>query len=141
FSTAAAAAQALEDLAPRSRWNTPIRCKDGIERGDPRSERVKKLLDLSSRVSSWLGIVPAAYVGSYTGVLLSATNVPLWAGNKYFLGPLFFTSALGAGLAGTRLAAGMLGEASEAPEEGLERAEGVRAGAGLALTAPSVGSL
>jgi formate-dependent nitrite reductase membrane component NrfD len=121
FSTAATAAQALEDLAPDS--------------------RVRKLFNLPLRVSSALGIAPAAYVGSYTGVLLSATNVPLWAGNKYWMGPLFFSSALAAGLAGTGLAAGMLGPISAATEEGLRRAENVVAGAELALTAASAGAL
>jgi formate-dependent nitrite reductase membrane component NrfD len=139
FSGAAAAAQALEDLATHS--------------------RVRKLFDLPLRVSSSLGIVPAAYVGSYTGVLLSATNVPLWAGNKYWMGPLFFSSALAAGLAGTRLTAHLLGPGeangrppagadrsahlpvSEATEEGLRRAENVVAGAELALTAASARAL
>src|SRR5947209_11792170 len=121
FSTAVAAAQALEDLAPHS--------------------RVRKLAELPARALSWLGIVPAAYVGSYTGVLLSATNVPLWAGNKYWMGPLFFSSALSAGLAGTRLTARMLGPVSEATEAGLDRAENVVAGAELALTAASAAAL
>jgi formate-dependent nitrite reductase membrane component NrfD len=145
FSTAAAAAQALEDL--------------GDGRLPAPHSRVRKLIDLPLRVSSSLGIVPAAYVGSYTGVLLSATNVPLWAGNKYWMGPLFFSSALAAGLAGTRLAAGMLGRGeprvgprrgttgrlalpvSEATEEGLRRAENVVAGAELALLAASAVAL
>jgi formate-dependent nitrite reductase membrane component NrfD len=145
FSTAAAAAQALEDLAPQS--------------------RVRRLSNVPLRAFSWLGIVPAAYVGSYTGVLLSATNVPLWAGNKYGMGPLFFSSALAAGLAGTRLTADLLRPVeclsvpqlqgapsagadrsarlpvSEATEEGLRRAENVVAGAELALVAASACAL
>ena len=60
-----------------------------------------KAFSTALRAVTWLGIIPAAYVGSYTGVLLSATNVPLWAGNRYFLGPLFFASALSSGAAAT----------------------------------------
>src|SRR6185503_15800206 len=77
------------------------------------------------RAVGWVGIPAAAYVGSYTGVLLSATNVPLWARTTPTLGPLFFTSALGAGIAGTHLTAKMLGPVSHASEERLHRAEGM----------------
>jgi formate-dependent nitrite reductase membrane component NrfD len=139
FSGAAAAAQALEDL--------------GDGRLPAPQSRVRKLSNAPLRAFTWLGILPAAYVGSYTGVLLSATNVPLWAGNKYWMGPLFFSSALAAGLAGTRLTAQLIGPGkangrppgrlpvSEATEEGLRRAEDVVAGAELALTAASARAL
>lgn len=80
-------------------------------------------LGLAVRAFSWLGIVPAAYVGSYTGVLLSATNVPLWAANRYFLGPRFFASALSSGAAATHLTAQALGPVSEGTEERLDRVE------------------
>lgn len=117
FSGAAVAAQLAEDLAPGG--------------------RLLRFVRLPLRAFMALGIVPAAYIGSYTGVLLSATNVPLWAGNRYWMGPLFFTSALSAGMAGTQLAAKMLGPVSEASEERLELAENITLAAELAITAAS----
>jgi formate-dependent nitrite reductase membrane component NrfD len=49
-----------------------------------------------------LGVVgtgPAFFLGSYTGVLLAATAVPLWARSYLLVGPLFLTSALSSGTA------------------------------------------
>jgi formate-dependent nitrite reductase membrane component NrfD len=40
------------------------------------------------------GIVPAVLMSGYTGVLLGATAVPLWAKNALLMGPLFLASAL-----------------------------------------------
>jgi formate-dependent nitrite reductase membrane component NrfD len=48
--------------------------------------------------------VVGGYLGSYTGVLLASTAVPLWARSKLFLGPLFVTTAVATGAAATRLA-------------------------------------
>jgi formate-dependent nitrite reductase membrane component NrfD len=48
--------------------------------------------------------VVGGYLGSYTGVLLASTAVPLWARSKMFLGPLFVTTAAATGAAATRLA-------------------------------------
>jgi hypothetical protein len=36
------------------------------------------------------------YLGSYTGVLLGVTAVPLWARSRLFLGPIFVATATGA---------------------------------------------
>jgi hypothetical protein len=43
------------------------------------------------------------YLGSYTGVLLASTAVPLWARSRMFLGPIFVTTAVATGAAATRL--------------------------------------
>ncbi|HEU4754899.1 MAG TPA: NrfD/PsrC family molybdoenzyme membrane anchor subunit, partial [Armatimonadota bacterium] len=83
FVTAATVAQVLEDLAGG---------------GNGLGRRLLRGAAAPLRPLTWLGIPVAAYVGSYTGVLLSATNVPLWAGNRNFLGPLFFASALSSGV-------------------------------------------
>jgi formate-dependent nitrite reductase membrane component NrfD len=48
--------------------------------------------------------VVGSYLGSYTGVLLASTAVPLWARSKLFLGPIFVTTAVATGAAATRLA-------------------------------------
>lgn len=47
--------------------------------------------------------IVGGYLGSYTGVLLASTAVPLWARSKMFLGPIFVTTAVATGAAATRL--------------------------------------
>ena len=47
--------------------------------------------------------VLGGYLGSYTGVLLAATAVPLWARSKLFLGPIFVCTATATGAAANRL--------------------------------------
>jgi formate-dependent nitrite reductase membrane component NrfD len=89
------------------------------------------------RVLSWLGVLPAMYVGSYTGVLLSATNVPLWAGNRFLMGPLFLSSAMSCGLAATRLAARLCGPPSPSSARRLARAEDRILTTELTITAAS----
>jgi formate-dependent nitrite reductase membrane component NrfD len=89
------------------------------------------------RVLAWLGIVPALYVASYTGVLLSATNVPLWAGNRFLMGPLFFSSAMSCGLAATSLAARLFGPVRPSVDDRFKRAEQRVLTTELAITAAS----
>ncbi len=43
------------------------------------------------------------YLGSYTGVLLAATAVPLWARSRLFLGPIFVATGTATGAAACRL--------------------------------------
>jgi formate-dependent nitrite reductase membrane component NrfD len=45
----------------------------------------------------------AGYLGSYTGVLLAATAVPLWARSRLALGPIFVATATATGAAACRL--------------------------------------
>jgi formate-dependent nitrite reductase membrane component NrfD len=47
--------------------------------------------------------VVGGYLGSYTGVLLASTAVPLWARSRLFLGPIFVSTAVLTGAAATRL--------------------------------------
>jgi hypothetical protein len=47
--------------------------------------------------------VVGGYLGSYTGVLLSATAVPLWARSRTMLPPIFVATAVATGAAATRL--------------------------------------
>ena len=44
-----------------------------------------------------------SYLGSYTGVLLACTAVPLWARSRTILGPAFVATATATGAAATRL--------------------------------------
>ena len=43
------------------------------------------------------------YLGSYTGALLAATAVPVWARSRLFLGPIFVCTAVATGAAANRL--------------------------------------
>jgi hypothetical protein len=47
--------------------------------------------------------VVGGYLGSYTGVLLAVTAVPVWARSRLFLGPIFVSTAAATGAAATRL--------------------------------------
>lgn len=49
---------------------------------------------LPDRAIAALGVGPSFFLSGYTGVLLGATAVPLWAKNALLLGPLFLCSAL-----------------------------------------------
>ena len=56
-----------------------------------------------ARVLGGANAVVGGYLGSYTGVLLASTAVPLWARSRMFLGPIFVTTAVATGAAATRL--------------------------------------
>jgi hypothetical protein len=45
----------------------------------------------------------ATYLGSYTGVLLASTAVPVWARSRAYLPPIFICTAAATGAAATRL--------------------------------------
>jgi formate-dependent nitrite reductase membrane component NrfD len=47
--------------------------------------------------------VVGGYLGSYTGVLLASTAVPIWARGRLLLGPIFVSTAALTGAAATRL--------------------------------------
>ncbi len=58
------------------------------------------------RLARLLGVKTAAlgtYLGSYTGVLLASTAVPVWARSRLFLGPIFIATATAKGAAANRL--------------------------------------
>jgi hypothetical protein len=48
--------------------------------------------------------VVGGYLGSYTGVLLASTAVPVWGRSRMLLGPIFISTATATGAAATRLA-------------------------------------
>src|SRR5581483_4126396 len=65
-----------------------------------------------------LGAATAAlggYLGSYTGVLLACTAVPLWARSRLFLGPIFVATATATGAATTRLVLSAAGQDRDHP--------------------------
>ena len=58
---------------------------------------------LAKRLGAANAIV-GGYLGSYTGVLLASTAVPVWARSRLFLGPIFVSTAAATGAAACRLA-------------------------------------
>jgi formate-dependent nitrite reductase membrane component NrfD len=59
--------------------------------------------------------VLGSYLGSYTGVLLATTAVPVWARSRLFLGPIFVATATATGAAATRLTLAAAGQAEDHP--------------------------
>jgi formate-dependent nitrite reductase membrane component NrfD len=98
--------------------------------------RGETLKSLPARLIGMLGAPFGMFIGGYTGVLLGATAVPVWAKNARLLGPLFLSSALGASCAAISLALALLPGHREGSLGRLRRAEAVAvAGELLALGA------
>ena len=94
--------------------------EDGLLNWFPFAARIAKALPVKV-----VGIIGSAFglvVGSYTGVLLSSTAVPIWARAKHILGPLFLTSAFSTGLSAISLLLS-LGRPRHDTLERLDRAE------------------
>jgi formate-dependent nitrite reductase membrane component NrfD len=60
--------------------------------------------DRAARRFGFVNALLGGYLGSYTGVLLSATAVPVWARSHLFLGPIFVCTGAATGAAACRLA-------------------------------------
>ena len=94
--------------------------KDGLFNWFPLMAKLLKALPVKTLevVGSLFGMV----VASYTGVLLAATAVPVWARARNILGPLFFTSGLSTALAAISFILS-LGRNNKNTQDRLERAE------------------
>jgi formate-dependent nitrite reductase membrane component NrfD len=57
----------------------------------------------AARTLGALTALLGSYLGSYTGVLLACTAVPVWSGSRTILGPAFVATATATGAAATRL--------------------------------------
>jgi hypothetical protein len=57
----------------------------------------------SARTLGAASAVVGGYLGSYAGVLLATTAVPVWSRSRLFLGPIFVATATATGAAATRL--------------------------------------
>jgi len=57
----------------------------------------------TAQVVGGLNAVVGGYLGSYAGVLLASTAVPVWARSRLFLGPIFVATATANGAATCRL--------------------------------------
>jgi formate-dependent nitrite reductase membrane component NrfD len=91
------------------------------------------------KVIEIVGMLFGLFVGSYTGVLLSSTAVPVWARARHILGPLFLTSGLSTALASLSFVLSF-GRRNQDMLEKLERAEIVTVATELGLLSalPSV---
>ena len=74
------------------------------------------------RAVAAVGSCFGAFLGGYTGVLLSVTSVPLWSRSR-LLGPAFLASAFSSGLAAVALALSLRGRSSRSSLDKLERAK------------------
>ncbi|HEX6292841.1 MAG TPA: NrfD/PsrC family molybdoenzyme membrane anchor subunit [Herpetosiphonaceae bacterium] len=81
----------------------------------------RALLALPSKTISVLGGAFGFFVGGYTGVLLGATAVPLWARNALLLGPLFLSSAMSSASAAITLVLALMRGTSHQTIRRLER--------------------
>src|ERR687894_990493 len=63
------------------------------------------------------------YVGAYTGILLGATSIPMWARNVVLMGPTFLSSALSTGLSAISFVLHLGGWGERRTLEALRRAE------------------
>jgi formate-dependent nitrite reductase membrane component NrfD len=86
----------------------------------------KEGADLARRVpTSGLGVIgtaPAFFLSGYTGVLLGATAVPIWAKSANLLGPLFLSSAISS--ASSAIALGLAASGGE--DAALHRIEEIK---------------
>jgi formate-dependent nitrite reductase membrane component NrfD len=94
----------LRIIKPRSPMNLGAWCLVAFTATDAGAVAAD-LLDLR-RVAQGLGAATAVlggYLGSYAGVLLASTAVPVWSRSRNFLGPIFVSTATATGAALTRL--------------------------------------
>lgn len=76
----------------------------------------------AARATGVLTALAGGYLGSYTGVLLACTAVPLWSRSRLLLGPIFVSTAAASGAAVTRLALVARGLPQEHPTRAALRA-------------------
>jgi len=78
---------------------------------------------LPSRLLSVLALPFGFFVGAYTGVLIGATSIPMWARNVVLMGPTFLSSALSTGLSAISFILHLGGWGEKRTLEALRRAE------------------
>ena len=99
------------------------------------------LADLTGRLRLARGLgagtaLLGTYLGSYAGVLLASTAVPVWARSRPFLGPIFIATATATGAASNRLVLAAAGlPAGHPTRTALAAVESLAMGAELGLSA------
>jgi formate-dependent nitrite reductase membrane component NrfD len=84
--------------------------------------RLVRLL-IPDRLLSVLALPFGLYVGAYTGILLGATSVPMWARNVVLMGPTFLSSGLSTGLSAVSFVLHLGGWGEKRTLEAMRRAE------------------
>ncbi len=108
--------QALSDIRSKSR---------GSMAAGTRSAKHVRRIPLGLETLNLLAPPLGFFVAGYTGVLLSVSNVPVWARNYLFLGPTFLASGFSSGIAATRLLMRFDRRSSPSSLLALERVESV----------------
>jgi formate-dependent nitrite reductase membrane component NrfD len=90
------------------------------------------------RILGIIGLPFSLFISGYTGVLLAATNVPLWGRNYLLLGPTFLASAFSSSIATLSLLLRLGGEERESTIRSLRRAEIISLAAELSLLGASI---
>lgn len=90
-----------------------------------RNRASRALAALPTTAIDTAGMGPAFFLSGYTGVLLSATAVPLWAKNARFMGPLFLSSGMSSACAAIGLALAQQSDVNRDARERMERLETV----------------
>jgi formate-dependent nitrite reductase membrane component NrfD len=97
--------------------------EDGLLPGrDNALVRLIKAL-IPDRLLSVVALPFGLYVGLYTGILLAATSVPMWARNYLLMGPAFLSSALSTGLSAISFILHLGGWGEKKTLEALRRTE------------------
>lgn len=99
--------------------------------------RAQRLASLPARGIGAAGTPFGFFLAGYTGVLLGATAVPLWAKNALLLGPLFLSSALSTATSAIALVLAVVPGTDRATQERLERLERITLATELSLLAAS----
>jgi formate-dependent nitrite reductase membrane component NrfD len=94
----------LRIIKPRSPMNLGAWCLVAFSAADAAAVAADVLgLGAAARGLGAATAILGGYLGSYTGVLLAATAVPVWSRSRSFLGPIFVSTATATGAALTRL--------------------------------------
>jgi formate-dependent nitrite reductase membrane component NrfD len=96
--------------------------EDGLLGRDNVLVRLAKAL-IPYRLLSIVALPFSLYVGAYTGILLGATSIPMWARNVVLMGPTFLSSALSTGLSAISFVLHLGGWGERRTLEALRRAE------------------
>ncbi|GAC1316565.1 MAG: polysulfide reductase NrfD [Thermoleophilaceae bacterium] len=94
----------LRIFKPRSPMSMGAWCLNGFS-GLATAAVAADLLgrDRTARAAGGATAAVGTYLGSYTGVLLAATAVPVWARSRLYLPPIFICTATATGAAANRL--------------------------------------
>ncbi len=117
--------------------------RQAIEDGliGPHSLPARLVARIPLSASGVLGTLAGFFVGSYTGVLLSFTNAPLWARSYLLMGPLYLTSALSTGQAAVTALLAAAGRIAPRTQAWLGRVGDIAAVGEMGLTAGTLANL